>query len=60
MFPNGSFDVAPFRPLNAHAFWEKALLPEVGTLLVQQDIPHIDRASAIKILCTSQEFGSTN
>jgi hypothetical protein len=58
MFPNGSFDVALFRPLDARAFREKVLLPEVGTLLIQQDLPHIDRANTIDILRASQEFGS--
>jgi len=47
-----------FRPLDARAFREKVLLPEVGTLLIQQDLPHIDRANAINILRASQEFGS--
>lgn len=58
MFPNASFDVAPFQPLDGHAFWEKVLLPEVGILLIQQDLPHINHASAIEILHTSQELGS--
>ena len=58
MFPNASFDVAPFRPLDARAFREKVLLPEVGILLIQQDFTHINRASAVEILCASQEFGS--
>jgi hypothetical protein len=58
MFPNTSFDVAPFRPLDARAFREKVLLPEVGILLIQQDLPHINRASAIEILRTSQDLGS--
>jgi hypothetical protein len=58
MFPNGSFDITPFRPLDVRAFWEKVLLPEIGILLIQQDLSHLDRASAIGLLCASQEFSS--
>ena len=58
MFPDGSFDATLFRPLDAHAFREKVLLPEVATLLIQQNLPHIDQASSIEILRTSQEVGS--
>jgi hypothetical protein len=58
MFPDDSFDVTPFRPLDCHAFREKVLLPECGTLLIQQDFPHISRVKAIKIMRNSQDFGS--
>jgi hypothetical protein len=58
MFPNGSFDIIPFHPLDVRAFREKVLLPEIRILLIQQDLLHLNRASAIGLLHASQEFGS--
>jgi hypothetical protein len=58
MFPNDSFDVTPFRPLDYRTFREKVLLPEIGTMLIQQDLPQLDRADAVRTLRTSQEFGT--
>jgi hypothetical protein len=58
MFPDDSFGVTPFQPLDCHAFREKVLLPECGTLLIRQDFLHISHVKAIKIMCNSQDFGS--
>jgi hypothetical protein len=58
MFPNDSFDVTPFRPLDYRTFREKVLLPEIETILIQQDLPQLDRADAIRTLHTSQEFST--
>ena len=58
MFPNDSFDITPFHPLDYRAFREKVLLPEIGTILIQQDLPQLNRADTIRTLRTSQEFGT--
>ena len=58
MFPDNSFDVTPFHPLDHTAFRTKVLLPEASTLLIQQDLPHLDRKSAIRTMQNSQQFGA--
>ena len=50
MFPDNTFDVTPFHPLDFHAFRTKVLLPEAGILLIQQDLPHLSRKDAIKTM----------
>ena len=58
MFPDDSFDVTPFHPLDHTAIRTKVLLPEASTLLIQQDLPHLDRKSAIRTIQNSQQFGA--
>ncbi|KIM77021.1 hypothetical protein PILCRDRAFT_12382 [Piloderma croceum F 1598] len=58
MFPDNTFDVTPFHPLDFHAFRSKVLLPEAGILLIQQDLPHLSRKDAIKTMENSQLLGA--
>ena len=58
MFPDNTFDVTPFHPLDFHAFRTKVLLPEAGILLIQQDLPHLSRKDAIKTMEDSQPLGT--
>ena len=57
MFPDDLFDVTPFHPLDHTAFHTKIFLPEVSTLLIQQDLPHLDRQSAIRTMQNTQQCG---
>jgi hypothetical protein len=58
MFPDESFNIHPFHPLDWCSFRNNVLTPEAGTLLIQQDFPHLDRKAAIETMQKSQGFGS--
>ena len=58
MFPDNTFDVTPFHPLDFHAFRTKVLLPEAVILLIQQYLPHLSRKDAIKTMENSQPLGA--
>lgn len=58
MFPDYSFDTHPFRPMTWQTFREKVLLPEAGTRLIQEDMPHLRRHTAIDTMRKSQELGA--
>jgi hypothetical protein len=57
-FSSSSFDVTPFNPLDHTAFHTKVLLSEASTLLIQQDLPHLDQKSVIKTMQNSQQLGA--
>jgi hypothetical protein len=50
MFPDDSFDITPFHPLDFAAFCTKILLPKASILLIQQDLPNLNWKSAIKTM----------
>lgn len=58
LFPDRSFDLAPFKPLVWSDLIHKVLLPEAVVQLIGDDLPNLDRAGAINTMKLSAHFGN--
>jgi len=58
LFPDRSFDLAPFKPLVWSDLIHKVLLPEAVVQLIGEDLPNLDRAGAINMMKLSAHFGN--